>query len=494
LTATFCFADIRLAGVFSDHMVLQRDRDIPVWGTADPGEKVTVSFMSKQVGTVAAKDGRWMVRLGKTNAGGPFELTAAGKNTVTLTDVMVGEVWVCSGQSNMGWTIRLMRDIEPVIAAADYPDIRTLTVRTISAGEPQKDLSAGNTKWVRCNPETVLNFSAVAFFFGKTLHQELRVPIGLINSSWGGSVAEAWVRFEALKSDSRLRPLIADMDSLRTVSQAVKDDYNRKAGEWAKIPADKRDPAMWPGPARWQGARDFPTGLWNAMIHPLIPFGIRGAIWYQGEANAGRAEQYRTLFPALIKDWRKSWGQGQFPFLYVQLANYRAGSDTWAELREAQLMTLKTPQTAMAVTIDIGDPGNIHPNNKWDVGSRLALGALRIAYGRDIVYSGPVYRSMKREGNSIRLAFDHADAGLVCRGERLTGFTIAGKDQVFQAAEARIVGNSIVVSGADILNPVAVRYGWEDSPQCNLYNMAGLPASPFRTDSWPGKTRGITRP
>ena len=491
---SLCLSEVSLPGVFGDHMVLQRGMKSPVWGTADPGEKVTVSIDGKSSRTTTGKDGHWMVKLKKMKAGGPYQLIVSGKNTVTFRDVMVGEVWVCSGQSNMWWTVERLKNADDHISPADFPEIRLLEVSRISKNEPQYDFQGKKPEWVRCSPEAVVKFSAVALFFGRKLHNELDVPIGLLHSSWGGSVAEAWTSHETLNADSQLRPLIEDLDSLKSVPDERKKHIQSLWAEYWKAYSKKTSLPEMPPHIRWSGSRDYPSGLYNAMLTPMIPYGIKGAIWYQGESNVGRSHQYRTLFPAMIKDWRKLWKQGKFPFLFVQLANYNDVWGNWPELREAQTMTLKLPNTAMAVTVDIGNPDNIHPNNKWDVGERLALGALHTAYGRDNVYSGPMYKSMKREGRTIRLKFNHIADGLSVKGSRLTGFIIAGKNRKFHDAQAVIDGNEVVVSGSGVTSPVAVRYGWEDSPKCNLFNTAGLPASPFRTDDWPCETLGNLKP
>jgi len=495
-------SDVNLPGIFGDNMVLQCGMKLPVWGTADPGERVTVTINGNSAGTKTEEDGHWMVGMKKMEVGGPYEMNVRGNNTITFTNVMVGEVWVCSGQSNMQLAVRALKDIDDEVASADYPDIRLFTVDRVSKETPQFDFSGKRPEWILCSPETVLDFSAVAFFFGRELHEELDVPIGLINSSWGGSIAEAWTRFEILESDPELKPIVDNLDSVIAAYPKAKELYDKRIAEQQKARAEGKPVKEYILPPRGPGERDYPSGLYNAMIAPMIPYGIKGAIWYQGESNSVRAYQYRTLFPAMIRDWRKAWKQGNFPFLFVQLANWetdnvavQGGWGSWPELREAQLMTLSVPKTAMAVIIDIGDESNIHPNNKWDVGNRLALGALHVAYGRDVIYSGPIYKSMKRKGNSIRLRFEHAADGLVTGdGGTLKGFTITGKDRVFYPAAARIESDEVIVTSNKVSEPVAVRYGWDDNPECNLFNSAGLPASPFRTDNWTGITEGKLKP
>jgi sialate O-acetylesterase len=510
------YADVRLPSVFGDNMVLQCDMPVQVWGMADVGEKVTVTLEglgraspnalasvtgSIGVQTTAGKDGRWIVQLPHQPAGALFRMTVAGKNTVAFGNVAVGEVWVCSGQSNMWWTIELVKGIEDVVAAANYPSLRFFSVAMVSREEPQFDFPGAKPKWVECTPETVKKSSAAAFFFGKKIHEDLGVPVGLIQSSWGGSVAEAWTSLGALQSDPALRPIVENLDSLKIIYPEAKERYLKRVTEIEKARKEGRGMPFALSP-RGPGERDWPSGLYNAMIAPMIPYSIRGVIWYQGESNSVRAAQYRVLFPAMVRDWRKAWGQGDFPFLFVQLANWNTevtpvegGWGAWPELREAQLLTLRLPMTGMAAAIDIGDSTNIHPNNKMEVGRRLALAALHVAYKKNIEWSGPIYHSMERAGGAIRLRFDHAAGGLTTLGgSPLTGFEIAGSDRVFHPAEARIEGDEALVSSPSVPDPAAVRYGWDDNPYCTLANSAGLPASPFRTDRWPGVTEGKYRP
>jgi sialate O-acetylesterase len=427
--------------------------------------------------------------------GGPYEMTISGKNTITLKNIMVGEVWVCSGQSNMQMSVKSSVNAEQEIAAADYPDIRLFTVERKVAEQPQSDC-VGN--WTLCSPQTVPGFSAVAYYFGRGLHEELDVPIGLIHTSWSGTPAEAWTRRGILKEEGDFAPILERYDDAVAKYPQAKEEFEQKVIEWKeaaeKAKAEGEKIPRRPGAPLGPGHPHSPSGLYNAMIAPLIPYGIGGAIWYQGESNASRAYQYRKLFGRMIQNWRKDWGQGKFPFLFVQLANFRAvnpqpSESDWAELREAQLMTLALPNSGMAVIIDIGDANDIHPKNKQDVGKRLALWALAKSYGKELVYSGPIYKSMKIEGEKIILRFDHVGGGLVAGpDEPLKGFAIAGADRKFVWAEAKIDGDSVVVSSDEVSAPAAVRYAWADNPVCNLYNEEGLPASPFRTDDWPGIT------
>jgi len=646
-------ANVKLPSLFTDNMVLQQGMKVPVWGWADAGGRITVSIGGQKVNAIVGEDGRWHTELPPFRAGGPYELTVAGEKTIALRNVMVGELWVCSGQSNMQWPVKqgnmgvMNRDQE--VASANYPNMRLFTVPRVTSFTPREDTESD--AWQVCSPQTVPGFSAVAYFFGRYVHEHLGVPVGLIHTSWGGTVAEAWTSESALRRLPDFAPGLDRMAKLIPRLPEIEKEYRERVRQWRagleghdagydgdrpvwadaaldaagwatmKLPQhwdsaglpefdgfmwfrkEVDVPASWAGrqlflhlgpindmdrtwwdgfevgrfevPNQWTAPRlyivpgdvvkagrnvivvrvqdvgskggicgkpedlelelcgtggaevialagewrykpgldmkdappqpqrpaiargnpNVPTVLHNAMIHPLIPDGIRGAIWYQGESNASRAYQYRTLFPTMIRDWRAKWGQGDFPFLFVQLANWKAvepepGESDWAELREAQLMTLALPNTGMAVTIDIGEADNIHPQNKQDVGKRLGLAARHVAYGETLVYSGPIYRSMRVERNTIRLRFDHVGSGLVAKDGALTGFAIAGTDKKFVWADARIDGDTVVVSSSKVLNPVAVRYAWAINPVCNLYNKEGLPASPFRTDSWPGVTEG----
>jgi sialate O-acetylesterase len=625
--------------LFSDDMVLQRRVRFPVWGWTTPGASVTVHLRGKSSTAVADAQGKWMARLGPFEAGGPYTLTVNGPQSVTLNNVLVGDVWLASGQSNMEMGISQVNNAKEEIARADYPMIRLYAVPKIVATTPQ---STVKSHWQVCNPSNVSSggwggFSAVAYFFGRRLHQELGVPIGLIHSSWGGTVAEGWVSAEALSTMPDFQPAIKALDKTLARSKSGPVDMNKLMDEWwrkndpgsantpgwaapsidgtawktIRLPQPWEDaalpdydgvvwfrktfelPAEWAGrdlvlslgpiddrdttfvngvsvgamsqwdapriyrisagllkpgvntiavrvldtggaggftgtpeqlkiaPAEGNSATITLAGDWsyrpsvtlakteappqsaandlglviaryNGMIAPLLPFAIKGAIWYQGESNVGRAAQYKQVMATLIRDWRTRFGVGDFPFLITQLANYmnrrEAPTDSeWARLREAQLYVSETvPRSGLAVTIDIGEAKDIHPKNKQDVGNRLALEALRVAYGRKLESSGPVYHRMKVEGDAVRLSFDHTDGGLIIKdGDRLTGFAIAGEDRRFVWAEAVIKGKEVVVSSPQVNKPVAVRYGWADNPACNLYNRVGLPATPFRTDDFP---------
>jgi len=491
------FADVKLPAVIGDNMVLQQGAKASIWGWAAPNEEVmvSVSWSTMQWGVKPGKDGKWQFEMNAPKPGGPYEMTFRAKNTITVKNILVGEVWVCSGQSNMAMSVRGSNDADQEIAAADFPNIRLFTVQRQVAEEPQSDCTGS---WTLCSPETVPNFSAVAYYFGRKLHKDLNVPIGLIHTSWGGTPAEAWTRTEALKADEDFAPIFARHDQAVARYPQAKADYEKKLEQWKKK-AEEAKAAGEDAPKKPRGPgaplnSHTPAALYNAMIAPLIPYRIQGAIWYQGESNAGRAYQYRKLFPNMIKNWRADWGQGSFPFLFVQLANFKAvkedpAESAWAELREAQSMTLALPNTGMAVIIDIGNANNIHPKNKQDVGKRLAIWSLGTTYGKKIVYSGPLYKSMKAQGGKITLTFDHVGTGLVAKGnDGLKGFAVAGEDKNFVWADAKIEGDTVVVSAATVANPVAVRYAWADNPVCNLYNKEDLPASSFRTDDWPGET------
>lgn len=626
---------LKLPSVFGNNMVLQQGMPLPVWGWAAPGEEITVRIAGQAKTATADEKGKWTVTLDPLSPGEPVEMEVAGKSKITFGNVLVGEVWVCSGQSNMDFRLESALNAEAEKAAANHPGIRFFVVPNVAAVEPQEHVEA---RWAVCTPESARWFSAVGYFFGRRLHAELKVPVGLVHTAWGGTPAESWISREGLaakpdlavflerfktsmdkypeekrKYDERLKAFeeekkkaIADGDEEKGWETAALDDGGWGAmtlpQHWEKANVDV-DGVVWfrktvPLPADWKGKpltlslgpvddedvtyvngekvgetrgynlpRNYPvdprlteTGalaiavrvtdsggpgglygdaaamrlvppegdpvgiagewkykiaisksltpkppigpnnpwlpmsLYNAKIAPLVPYGIRGAIWYQGESNAGRAYQYRTLFPAMIEDWRSHWRQGDFPFLFVQLANFQAplqkpGESAWAELREAQTMTLSLPNAGMAVSIDIGDAADIHPKNKQDVGWRLAQWALGATYGKAVVISGPLYKGMKVVGSTVVCEFEHVGGGLVARAGDLKQFAIAGQDRVFVWADAKIEGNTVVVSSAEVAEPTAVRYAWANNPEgCNLYNQEGLPASPFRTDDWPGTT------
>jgi sialate O-acetylesterase len=637
LSCNQIFADVRLPKILGSNMVLQRNQELKIWGWADKGEKVTVHFNEVVQSTRADREGRWLVTLPAMKAGGPYSMKIRGRNIIELENILIGDVWICSGQSNMEFPVQSSNNAEEEASHADYHGLRLFTVPNNVQFEPADDIPDG--EWLECNPETVLPFSAVGYFFGRDIHRELKVPVGLISTNWGGTVIETWISMEAISTvpdfEQQVK-VLRDFDVEKAVAQkraelqaiiekyaadqpgiqdgrAIWADPELKMEGWGKMDL----PGLWEGrgldgldgivwfrhefylpaevaargitlelgriddsdqtwvngnktgetvqkynqdrfypvppeylkegrnviavrvedtgggggfhgdplnmkvvsedfviplagecdfrvsPAELKldyqnliGPNQYPTLLYNGMIHPLLNFPIMGAIWYQGESNAGRAYQYRRLLPLMIEDWRKHWNEPDFPFFIVQLANFMAppeepGESAWAELREAQSMTLSLPKTGMAVIIDIGEADNIHPRNKQDVGKRLALSALKVAYGMDVVSSGPVFREMRIEGPEAILSFDQVGSGLVCRDRYgyLKGFAVAGADRVFHWAKAYIEGDRVRVSCDEVKVPVAARYGWADNPDdVNLYNMEGLPASPFRTDDWPGIT------
>jgi sialate O-acetylesterase len=494
--------DVRLPSVIGSNMVLQRDMAIPIWGWASPGEQVTVSLGSQKESTKADPRGSWVVKLAPMSAGGPFEITIRGKNSLKLTNVMVGEVWVCSGQSNMEMRLCHVNDASNEVAGALNRNIRLFQVTNDLSPDPQKDCEA---RWEECRPSTAYLFSAAAYFFGSEIQHELNVPVGLIHSSWGGTTAETWMRLEGISSHPELKSILEYWAPILKSKSPELLAYHRKTREWEEdvhfvlyagkpmLPQYAEPPKL---PVRIAFPPTVPSWVFNGMIAPVIPFGIRGVIWYQGESNSGQAYRYRTLFPALISDWRNAWKEGDFPFVFVQLANFgkrpdKPGGSAWAELREAQLMTLSLPNTAMASAVDIGAADDVHPRNKQEVGRRLALGALHIAYGKDIVYSGPLYRFMIVKDGKVRLRFTNIGSGLAAKEDApLRGFAVARPDRNFVWANAEIEGDEVVVWNDAVREPSAVRYAWADNPECTLYNREGLPASPFRTDDWPGVTAG----
>ncbi|MCK3686073.1 sialate O-acetylesterase [Maribellus sp. YY47] len=629
-------SEVKLPRIFSSNMVLQQGIEIPVWGWADKGERVIISFNNSTVRTKTDKDGKWSVKLPIQEYGGPYTLTVKGKNTITFDNVMIGEVWVCSGQSNMEWMLRNTNNAEQEIRTATNSAIRLFTVPKRVEQFPVDDLEGG--EWLECSPETVPDFSAVGYLFGRELSEKLNVPIGLIHTSWGGTVAETWTSEETIKNDPDLSKPLAELQQLdlsnyreqkiASIKKILGGEFPEKdmgmqngKAVWAAADFNDNDwktiktPGLWEGEGYpdidgigwyrtevnltndqiksdltlhlgkiddsdltfvngvqvgtthqynedriytvkkenlkagrnviavrvedtgggggifgdakdvyltdgvnaidlagdWKfklskvlvgnyniGPNSYPTLLYNGMIKALIPYAIKGAIWYQGESNAGRALQYRRVFKNLITDWRTHWGEGDFPFLFVSLANFTAPVDVpseseWAELREAQTMTLQLPNTGMAMAIDIGEAGDIHPRNKQDVGKRLALNAFKIAYNMDVVNSGPLYKSVEFKNGKAIVTFTETGSGLMAKDKYgyVNAFSIAGADRKFHWAKAKIVSNNQVeISCEYVKNPVAVRFAWANNPDdLNLYNKEGLPAIPFRTDDWPGITK-----
>jgi len=622
-------ANVTLPSVISDHMVLQRDLPVKLWGKADVGENVSVTLNGQTAHTKTGKDGVWKVQLKAMPYGGPYEMTIQGKNAIVLRNILIGDIWVCSGQSNMQFALANSDNGQEEISHANYPKIRLITVNWGMSDVPLIEASTRGG-WAECNPKTAERFSAVGYFFGRELHRQMDIPIGLINTPWGGTVIETWTSLpmmqtlneyaEKLKlmqspdfsyrlknpkkpdlsellevepgkieqwylpetdvsdwktvtlpsrwSDEGIKGLgsiwyrkefsltNAQVKSAVTIGLGIVDDWDetylngQRIGTTPTYSVNRQYPVCpdglregknvlvvkvvnWGGDAgmfdspdrlfcrandkyipltgEWRykistmidvmddiGSNDFPSLLYNAMIAPLTRFPIKGVIWYQGESNSLEAYKYRTLFPNLINDWRKSWGQGDFPFYFVQLADWEAplpepSESNWAEFRESQSLALKLPNTGQAVIFDVGNPYDIHPTNKQDVGYRLALNALALTYGKDIVYSGPTYDAMTIEGDQIILHFIHTGSGMIAKGKYgyLTGFSIAGVDQKFVWAKATIEGNKVIVQSDRVTSPVAVRYGWANNPyDANLYNKEGLPASPFRTDTWKVSTQG----
>jgi sialate O-acetylesterase len=474
-------ADVTLPTLLGDHMVIQRGLPVHVWGMAAAHEAVSVTFRNETKSATADNDGRWSVFLTPGEAGGPFSLVVKATNTITLNDILVGDVWVASGQSNMEFHMSSVADAEAEIAAAQYPKIRVLIVEHNPASYPLENIESKG--WSACTPESVAKSSAVAYFFARNVQQKLGVPIGLIESSWGGTAAESWTSLHAISSDASLMPVFAARATTLATQSTTVLHLQREEREFQQaVTQAKADGKPLP---EWPWHPDFaawaPAALYNGMIAPLTPFAIRGVIWYQGEANASpdRAFLYARLFQTMIRDWRNDWDEGDFPFLFVQIANWNTEpGELWPEVRNAQRQALALKNTGMAVTIDIGDPNDIHPKNKQDVGLRLALAARAIAYDEKVEWSGPLYRGVTKEEHALRVWFDHAD-GLAAKGGEVTGFEIAGADGKYSQADAKIEGASIVVSSSAVPTPVSVRYGWAANPNCNLVNRTGLPASPF---------------
>jgi sialate O-acetylesterase len=479
-------AEVRLPKIFSSHMVLQRDRPIHFWGWADPQETINVSLDGQSASSTTDKLGKWSLYLPSHAAGGPFTVQVKGTNTLTVDDVMVGDVWFASGQSNMEMPLKgfpgnaVISNGEAEIQAANQPKLRLLRIQKKTSAYPLDDFQ---DTWTTCTPQSATDFSAVAYFFGRAIAQKQNVTVGLIDSTWGGTPAEAWTSFQGLTFDASLMPVFGAWGSMMDsytdmwLVQAA-DKRADEAADRAHAPKPKH--AWRPEPASWG-----PAALYNGMVAPAIGYGIKGAIWYQGEANTGanRAPIYDKLFAAMITDWRRHWQQGNFPFLFVQLANYKTSPDTlWPTVRDAQRRTLALANTGMAVTIDVGDPNNIHPADKQSVGLRLALAARAIAYGETLEFSGPLFRQAGIDGEQMRVWFDHAEGLMTKGGGAPQGFEIAGADRKYHAATATLEGTSVVVSGTDVPQPQFVRYGWKDVPVVNLINGAGLPASPFSSE------------
>jgi len=485
LMAGVAGAEVTLPHLLSDHAVLQRENPIHIWGNADPGEVVTVHFHNQTRTAVADGLGKWSLWLMPEKAGGPYTLTATGSvggAGVTVSDILVGDVWLASGQSNMEMPLAgfpnsaVLKNGAEEIAHATLPTVRLLRVEETASEFPMNDVSA---TWTECNPETAAKFSAVAYFFGREINAKEKVPVGLIDTTWGGTPVEAWISLMGISADASLMPLfrsralfaqdLADEPAVR-----AKEKRERDAAEAAHQPPPEQH---WhPNPASWE-----PAALYNGMIAPETQYTIKGVIWYQGEANTGpeRAPLYVKEFPALIADWRRDWAQGNFPFLYVQISNFYSPNEDWGTVRDAQRRTLSVANTAMAVTLDIGTRDNVHPPDKQTVGARLALAARAIVYGERVSeYSGPLFREATIEGSAMRVWFDHAESGLTSEGAP-AGFEIAGADGKFVPATAKIDGSTVVVQAAGVSHPRFVRYGWASWTDANLFNKDKLPASTF---------------
>ena len=469
-------AEITLPRLLSNHMVVERDLPVHVWGWAAAGEAVSVRFRGETRSTTTDVLGQWSVYLPPGEAGGPFSMEIKGANTVTIDDVLVGDVWLASGQSNMEFRMRQASTAAEDLPKASNDHIRLLIVKIKAADSAQADIETAG--WAASTPETSKEFSAVGWYFAREIEQHEHVPVGVIDSTWGGTVADAWTRLEALGEDAALAGVFSSRGKMtdRETQAVLEEKYHQQLKAEAKAKGDPEPQFPWhPSLNSWG-----PGMLWNGMIAPLTPFPIRGVIWYQGESNSAleRAPLYERVFRTMIEDWRDQWQVGDFPFLYVQLANFKSSPmEVWAPVREAQRKTLALRNTGMAVTIDVGNPDNVHPTDKLTVGRRLALTARTTSYGEKLEDSGPMFRQLTPEGNALRVWFDHA-AGLEAKGD-LTGFEVAGADGVFAPADAKIFGTTVVLSSATVSAPVAARYGWANSPECHLYNKEGLPASPF---------------
>jgi sialate O-acetylesterase len=502
LAAADARANVTLPDILGDSMVLQRERPTLIWGQAEPGENITVTFAGQKRTAVADQHGEWSVYLAvmKANAT-PATLVIQGNNRIELKDILVGEVWLVAGQSNMQFQLSQSVNSEQAVAAANYPQLRLFNVsRSVAFKHAPPPLG----RWQACTPDSAKQFSAAGYYFGVELQKALRVPVGLINSSYGGSQAEAWTPVEYLIDREELRPTVERKDIWDAERPKVKRDYDEAIRKWSaeaeKVKAAGAKPS--PSPPVPDALREYrvASSIYDGMIRPLAPFGMRGAIWYQGESNEARAQQYELLLPTMIKAWRDVWGQGDFPFGIIQLPNYHQSKaepadEPWSHIREAQRRTaLSTRRAGLIVTIDIGEAGDIHPKNKLDVGRRMARWALADVYGRKITPGGPMFSTARPVNNKMILTFEDAGAGLRIRdGDRLEEFAIAGADRKWVWAHARIVGkNRIEVWSDAVAQPVAVRYAFNSNPRHpNLTNDSGIPASPFRSDDWPGPTDGV---
>lgn len=468
-------AEVRLPGMFSDSMVLQRDIKLPIWGWATPGEEVTVELAGQKATAKANKDGRWRVTLAPMKADNQaHEMTVRGQNKIVIKDVLVGEVWLCSGQSNMAFSVQYGHDAAAEIAAANYPRLRRYYTRRMPAPEPLTD-HRGN--WVVCSPQTVAEWTATGFFFARELQNRLDVPVGLLDASKGSVPIQTFLSIQSLKS----------VPAVRAEMEEYEQQLQERIKALKKSKPEAVDPHAEDGPPGTLFRQ--PAAIYNSSIFPVAPYALRGALWYQGEGDADRPEYYAQTLPALINDWRQLWGQS-LAFGVVQLPNFKrpqreAINQGWSDFREAQLRGVQTVKNAgIVTTIDIGEAYNIHPKNKQEVGRRLALWALANVYGKELIWSGPIYKSMRIEGSRIRISFDHVHGGLRTKEEELKGFAIADASKIFRFAQGKMEGDDVVVWSDKVREPVAVRYAWAENPICNLFNEADLPARPFRTDEW----------
>ncbi len=483
LAAGTADAAVSLPAVLGEHMVVQRELPFHLWGQAAPGETVRASFRGESRSAAADDLGRWSLHLPASAAGGPFTLTVSASNTIRLDDVWVGDVWVAAGQSNMEWPLDAALGAAAEIPRASHPEVRFLRATRVTSRFPLADVATEG--WRVSSPETAPKFSAVAYFFAQEIRERHPVPIGVIDASWGGAPLAAFTPLTTIASDPALQPAILHWSRMADRQAATLLEIEKEKREIEAAAARARTQGQEPPLPLWRPGLEAwsPAGIYNAMIAPLTPHAIRGVLWYQGESDASpeRAPVYARLFETTIRSWRTAWGTGDFPFLFVQLSNWTAGpGNAWPELREAQRQTLSVANTAMAVTIDVGNPTDIHPRDKRTVGARLALAARALAYGETVQHSGPLFRQATPEAAALRVHFDHAE-GLTTRGGPVAGFEIAGADGRYVPAEARIEGTTVVVSSPEVAAPRSVRYGWADNPKVSLYDAAGLPASPFRS-------------
>jgi len=492
LLSTYVYSDIKLSSLFTDNMVLQQGINIPIWGKAAPGEKVTVVLREKQVSTVADSFGNWKVHLPPLQAGGPYIIGIKGNNNIKIKNVKIGEVWICSGQSNMVMKVKESLNARKEIAEAKYPDISLFTVEPVISGVPLNEVKG---KWSICKPAIAAEFSGVGYFFARDIFKKIKTPIGIISSSWGGTDITQWMSRKLLNSNPEFKKKKDTLLKMRKSYLKKMAVYESELAQWkqkvkeAKLQG-KEIPLEPTKPYASIELFRLPSGQYYGMIFPIIPYAIRGVIWFQGGSDRYEGYPYRNRFPAMIKSWRESWRQGNFPFLFVQLPNMKEWGKTLSprvmpEVRESQLVTLyRTTNTAMAVTIDIGD-GTAHAPNKQGVANRLALCALGMVYKKDVNYYSPLYKSKKNEGDKIRIFFSYIYKGLKTKNNLpLRGFEVAGENKIFFKAKAIVEKDTVLVWSDKVRNPVAVRYGWLDNPVCNLYNSEDLPASPFRTDNW----------